>query len=48
MDGDVQNEPAPRPLDLFALSINEAGEIEVDTSSPIERHQTNPDQVVYI
>jgi len=48
MDGDVQNEPAPRPLDLFPLSINEAGEIEVDTSSPIERHQANSDQVVNI
>lgn len=47
MDGDVLNEPAPRPLDLFLLSINEAGEIEVDTSSPIERDQTKPEHIAY-
>lgn len=47
MDGDVLNEPAPRPLDLFPLSINEAGEIEVDTSSPIERDQAKPEHIAY-
>ncbi len=48
MDGDVLNEPAPRPLDLFPLSINGSGEIEVDTSSPIERNQTSTDHSVSI
>ncbi len=47
MDGDVLNDPAPRPLDLFALHINENGEIVVDTSSPIERDHIRPDHVVY-
>jgi cytochrome b6-f complex iron-sulfur subunit len=45
MDGDVLNEPAPRPLDLFPLSINESGEIVVDTSSPMERDQSSPNQI---
>jgi len=47
MDGDVLNEPAPRPLDLFALSINEAGEIVVDTSASTQRNHTSPDHIVY-
>jgi len=45
MEGDVLNEPAPRPLDLFPLFINKFGEIEVDTSSPMERDQTRPDHI---
>lgn len=47
MDGDVLNAPAPRPLDLFPLSINEAGEIVVDTGSPIERGRTGPEDILY-
>lgn len=47
MDGDVRNEPAPRPLDLFSLSINAAGEIVVDTSISIERDHPSSDQIVY-
>lgn len=47
-DGNVLNEPAPRPLDLFQLSINEDGEIVVDTSSPIERDHVNPEHIVYV
>ena len=47
-EGDVLNAPAPRPLDLFELSINEEGEIVVDTSTPIERDQTSPDDIVYL
>jgi cytochrome b6-f complex iron-sulfur subunit len=47
-NGDVLNPPAPRPLDLFQLSINEAGEIVVDTSSPIERNHPSQEHVVYI
>ncbi|RLD03234.1 MAG: Rieske (2Fe-2S) protein [Chloroflexota bacterium] len=46
-DGDVLNEPAPRPLDLFQLSINEDDEIIVDTSTPIERDHPSPEHVVY-
>lgn len=47
MEGDVINPPAPRPLDLFMLTITESGEILVDTSMPIERDRLNPDQIVY-
>jgi cytochrome b6-f complex iron-sulfur subunit len=47
MDGDVLNPPAPRPLDLFQLSINEQGEVLVDTSAPIERDQIDTDAIVY-
>jgi cytochrome b6-f complex iron-sulfur subunit len=46
MDGDVLNQPAPRPLDRFALWINESGEIEVDTQAPIERDHTRPEDIV--
>lgn len=46
-DGDVLNPPAPRPLDLFELSINDTNEIIVDTGTPIERDHTNPDLIVY-
>ena len=46
-EGDVLNPPASRPLDLFQLSINEEGEIVVDTSTPIERDHTSPDTIVY-
>lgn len=47
-DGDVLNQPAPRPLDLFKLTINEAQEIIVDTSATIERDHPQPDHIVYI
>jgi cytochrome b6-f complex iron-sulfur subunit len=47
MEGDVLNPPAPRPLDLFALSINQSGEIIIDTSSPVQRDKPDPDFVVY-
>jgi len=45
-EGDVLNPPAPQPLDLFPLSINEAGEIVVDTSAPIERDRVIPEDIV--
>jgi cytochrome b6-f complex iron-sulfur subunit len=45
-EGDVLNPPAPRPLDLFAIVIEE-GVIKVDTSSPITRQNVDPSQVVY-
>ena len=47
MDGDVLNAPAPRPLDLFHLSVNEEGEILVDTSIPIERDRIDTDVIIY-
>ena len=48
MDGDVLTEPAPRPLDLFPLSIDENGDIVVDTSAPVERDKTSVDDIVYV
>jgi cytochrome b6-f complex iron-sulfur subunit len=47
-EGDVLNQPAPRPLDLFALSVNDVGELVVDTASPIERDHTGPADIYYV
>lgn len=47
MEGDVLTAPAPRPLDIFPLSITETGEVVINTSNPIERGQTDPAQIVY-
>jgi len=44
--GIVENPPAPRPLDLFALAI-EDGEIKVDTGNLIQRQTHDTAQVVY-
>ena len=46
-EGDVLNQPAPRPLDLFQLLINEDGEIVVETNSPTERDHPSSDHIVY-
>jgi cytochrome b6-f complex iron-sulfur subunit len=47
-DGNVLNPPAPRPLDLFALTINEAGEIIVDTGTTIQRDHPSPQHIFYV
>ena len=44
--GTVQNPPAPRPLDLFALTI-ENGEVKVDTGDIIQRQTYDMAQVIY-
>ena len=46
-DGEVLNPPAPRPLDLFQLTINGEGEIIVDTSALTEREKSTPEDIVY-
>jgi cytochrome b6-f complex iron-sulfur subunit len=46
-DGEVLNQPAPRPLDLFTLSIDKEGNILVDTGQPIERDSSSPEYIVY-
>lgn len=43
--GEVTGGPAPRPLDLFPIEIRD-GEVLVDTGSPIERDDYQPDQAV--
>lgn len=42
--GDVVNAPAPRPLDLFRVAI-ENGVVKVDTGQLIRRSAFEPDQV---
>jgi cytochrome b6-f complex iron-sulfur subunit len=44
--GTVENPPAPRPLDLFAVSI-ENGEVKVDTGDLRQRQTFEAAQVVY-
>lgn len=43
--GAVVNAPAPRPLDLFPVAI-ENGVVKVDTLRPIRRTAFEPDQIV--
>jgi cytochrome b6-f complex iron-sulfur subunit len=44
MKGEVEGAPAPRPLDLFAVRI-ENKIVKVDISAPIERSSFDPAQV---
>lgn len=45
-DGQVINAPAPRPLDRFAITI-ENGIVKVDTGTPIQRDHTSAVDFVY-
>ena len=45
--GNVLNTPAPRPLDLFPVSIAD-GRVLVDTGRTIERERFEPEQAVYV
>ena len=47
LDGDVQNAPAPRALDIFEITL-EDGNILVNTGKVIERQKTNPANIVYL
>lgn len=42
--GEVTGGPAPRPLDLFPVTIK-SGEVWVDTGKPIERKKFDPSQI---
>ena len=46
MEGVVENPPAPRPLDLFVVRI-ENGEVKVDTSDLRQRQSFEAAQVIY-
>jgi len=46
LEGELLNPPAPRPLDLFLVKI-EDGMVKVDTSKPITRTKFDPSQEVY-
>ena len=45
--GEVIGGPAPRPLDLFPVSLRD-GDLVVDTSRPIEREAFDSSQVFYL
>ena len=45
--GAVINPPAPRPLDIYAISI-ENNVVKVDTSKPLKRSEFRTEQVTYI
>ena len=46
MDGQVINAPAPRPLDRFAITIQD-GIVFVDTGTPIQRDRAADAALVY-
>jgi cytochrome b6-f complex iron-sulfur subunit len=46
LNGEVENPPAPRPLDVFLVTIQD-GQIVVDTRQPIQRQEFDPSQVAY-
>jgi cytochrome b6-f complex iron-sulfur subunit len=45
LHGEVSSPPAPRPLDLYPVRI-ENGIVKVDTRSPVQRRRFEPSQVV--
>jgi cytochrome b6-f complex iron-sulfur subunit len=45
-DGEVLNAPAPRPMDLFRVTI-ENGQVMVDTGDKIKRDHASDAQAVY-
>jgi cytochrome b6-f complex iron-sulfur subunit len=45
-EGQVLNPPAPRPLDLFPITIQDR-QVLVDTSQPVQRQRFDLSQVVY-
>ena len=47
MRGDVRSPPAPRALDLFAITI-EGGIVKVDTGRPTRRARFEASQVAYL
>lgn len=46
IEGEVLNPPAPRPLDVFEMTLKD-GELLVDTSTPIQRKMNEVVKVVY-
>jgi cytochrome b6-f complex iron-sulfur subunit len=46
-DGEVLNPPAPRPLDRFPITIDENGDILVDTGEAIQRDHTHSDDATH-
>jgi cytochrome b6-f complex iron-sulfur subunit len=44
--GEQSGGPAPRPLDLFAITVNDDGSVTVTTGPTTERREYRPDQAV--
>lgn len=44
--GEVVSGPAPRPMDIFPVEIEE-GQVIVDTGNPIQRDEYDPSQATY-
>jgi cytochrome b6-f complex iron-sulfur subunit len=48
MQGDVLNAPAPRPLDIFPITLSAQGELIVDTGEVIERDRIELEHILRI
>jgi len=44
--GEQSGGPAPRPLDLFAIAVNDDGSVTVTTGPTTQRREYQPDQAV--
>jgi cytochrome b6-f complex iron-sulfur subunit len=47
-DGDVINDPAPRPLDQYAIELDGEGRLVIDTATVIERDESAPEDRFYV
>lgn len=48
LEGEVTGGPAPRPMDLFPITIENGDEVWVDTSKPTQRSDFDPSQLTVI
>lgn len=48
LQGEVTGGPAPRPMDLFPISIENGDEVWVDTSKPTQRSGFDPSQLTVV
>lgn len=48
LDGVVMGGPAPRPMDLFPITIENGDEVWVDTSKPTQRSGFDPSQLTVV
>ncbi|NDJ75471.1 MAG: ubiquinol-cytochrome c reductase iron-sulfur subunit [Chloroflexi bacterium] len=44
-EGDVLNDPAPRPLDVFPIEIDDYDNVLIDTGNPIQRDEVSSDDI---
>jgi cytochrome b6-f complex iron-sulfur subunit len=48
LEGEVTGGPAPRPLDIFPITIENGDEVWVDTSQPTQRSAFDPSQLTVV